>query len=127
VAPAVVALAAFLGGWQGAPAVVEAIGGAARAASEINGVVVDVNKLCTATDPLIDALGDAHPKSRALAALVGAADRICAAAALGPGMATDLRLVGAALTAIGEARTKPRRASETTGVSDVSSPRRTGW
>jgi hypothetical protein len=126
VAPAVAALAAFLGGWQGAPVVVEAIGRAARAASEINGVVVDVNKLCVATDPLIDALDDAHPKSRALAALAGAADRICAAAAHGPGIATDARLVGAALTAIGEARAKPRGAPESMGISNVPRPERTG-
>ena len=79
-APAVAALAAFLGGWQAAPVVVETIGGAARATSDINGVVVDLDKLCKATDPLIDALGDVHPKSHVLGALAGAADRICAAA-----------------------------------------------
>lgn len=104
-APAVVALATFLGGWQGAPIVIQTIGDAARVTSEIDGVVVDLDKLCKATDPLIDALGDAHPKSRALAALTGAADQVCSAAAQGPGFATDAKLVGAVLAAIGAAQT----------------------
>jgi hypothetical protein len=125
-APAVVALAAFLGGWQGAPVVVETIGGVARAASDVDGVVVDLDKLCKATDPLIDALGDAHPKSRVLRALAVAADKVCAAAADGPGLATDARLVGAALTAIGAAQTKALGMPMVAGISDASDPRRTG-
>ncbi len=125
-APAVAALAAFLGGWQGAPVVVETIGGAARATSDINGVVVDLDKLCKATHSLIDALGDAHQKSHVLGALAGAADRICAAAADGPGIATDARLVGAVLTAVVAAETNAGGISAAVGISDVPGQRRTG-
>ena len=104
-APAVVALATLLGGWQGAPVVIQTIGDAARVTSDIDGVVVDLDKLCKATDPLIDALSDAHPKSRTLVALTGAADKVCSTAARGPGVATDAKLVGAVLAAIGAAQT----------------------
>jgi hypothetical protein len=125
-APAVIALTAFLSGWQVAPVVIETIGGVTRAASDIDAVVVDLDKLCKATDPLIDALGDAHPKSRALRALVGAADKICAEAADGPGIATDAKLVGAVLTAIGTAETKARGMAAAVGISDVPRQSRTG-
>jgi len=124
-APAVIALAAFLGGWQAAPVVVETVGGAARAASDIDGVVVDLEELCKATDPLINALGDAHPKSRALGALAGAAHRVCAAAADGPGIATDANLIGAVLSAIGAARAEARGTPAVTGIPNISDPRKT--
>ena len=125
-APAVAALAAFLGGWQGAPVLVEAIGDAARAASVVDGVVVDLDKLCRATDPLIDALGDARSKSHTLNVLANAADRVCAAASEGPGVATDAKLVGATLTAIAEARAEALGTSAAPDTSYVPAHRTIG-
>jgi hypothetical protein len=67
-------------------------------------VEVDLDKLCRATDPLLDALADRYTSARLLADITRAADRVCAIAAAGPGVATDIRLIAAALQAIAAAR-----------------------
>ncbi|HEY4923755.1 MAG TPA: hypothetical protein VII20_05010 [Roseiarcus sp.] len=94
------AFAAFLSGAHLAPWVA----GAAVAITDVDGVEVDLDKLCRATDPLLDALADRYTSARLLADITRAADRVCAIAAAGPGVATDIRLIAAALQAIAAAR-----------------------
>jgi hypothetical protein len=118
IAPA--AVAAFLGGAHLAPWVA----GAAIAITDIDGVEIDLDKLCRATDPLLDALADRHRSARLLDEVARAADGVCAIAAAGPGVVTDIRLVAAALQAIGVARAQLR---STSGASvDVATPARSG-
>jgi len=104
-APAVVAVVAFLGGAQvaGLTGVATTTG---AVIADVDGAVIDLNKLCKATDPLVDAVGDVFSKSTVLKDIVRAADKVCAAAAAGPGVVTDARFVGLALTAIGAAQAK---------------------
>jgi hypothetical protein len=94
------AFAALLAGAHLAPW----IAGAGGALTVADSVTADLDKLCQATDPLLDALADRHKNARWLDDLARAADRICAAAAGGPGIATDFRLVAATLQAIGSAQ-----------------------
>jgi hypothetical protein len=104
-APLLIAPAAFvalLGGAHLAPWAADA----ARAVNEADGVVVDVERLCNATDPLLDALADRPGSARWLDAIARAADRICAAAATGPGPTADIDLVIATLQAIRSAETR---------------------
>ena len=101
-------LAVFLGGAHLAPWVA----GAATAMTDIDGVEVDLAKLCRATDPLVDALADRHRSARLLDDFAHIADRVCAIAAAGPGAATDIRLIAAALRAIGAARAELQSASD---------------
>ena len=84
------------------------VAGAAVAITDVDGVEVDLNKLCRATDPLVDALADRYTSARLLADIARAADRVCAIAAAGPGVATDIRLIAAALQAIAAARAELR-------------------
>ena len=104
-APVVVALLAFLGGAKIAGLTGDLATGAVIVA-DVDGVVVDAGKICNATDPLIDALGDRFPTSKTLADLAAAADRICGAVASGPGVATDAKLIGFVLTAIAAANAR---------------------
>jgi hypothetical protein len=113
IAPA--ALAAFLGGAHLAPWVA----GAAVAITDIDGVEVDFDKLCRATDPLLDALADRYRNARLLDDVARAADRVCAIAASGPGVATDIRLIAAVLQAIGAAQAELRRAASATPTADT--------
>jgi hypothetical protein len=112
IAPAV--FAAFFGGAHLAPWVAAA----GIAMTDIDGVEVDLDRLCRATDPLLDALTDRHQSVRLLDAITQAADHICTIAAAGPGVATDIRLVAAALQAIGAARAKLGNAATTVPIAD---------
>jgi hypothetical protein len=94
------AFAAFLSGAHLAPWAA----GAAVAITDVDGVEVDFARLCKATDPLLDALADHYKNLRLLDDITRVADRVCAIAATGPGVVTDIGLVVAALQAIGAAR-----------------------
>ena len=120
IAPAV--FAAFLGGAHLAPWVV----GAGIAMTDIDGVEVDLDRLCRATDPLLDALADRYKSARLLDELTRAADRVCAIAAAGPGVVTDIRLVAAALQAIGAARAELQSVATATPTVNAAAPAHIG-
>jgi len=123
-APAVVAVLAFLSGSQaaGLSGVVTTTG---VVIADVDGAVVDLNKLCKATDPLIDALGDAFSKSAALNDIARAADKVCAAAAGGPSVIADARLIGVVLMAIGVAQAKIRGVMAVVPILDAPARRTT--
>jgi hypothetical protein len=98
IAPAV--LAVLLGGAPLAPWIADT----GTAITIVDGVTVDLAKLCLVTDPLLDALADRPGGARWLTIVTHAADRVCAAAAAGPGAAQDIGLVIAALQAIHSAK-----------------------
>jgi hypothetical protein len=114
--------AALLGGAHLSPW----IAGAGVAIADADGVTVDLDRLCKATDPLLDALADRAGSTRWLTTLARAADRICAAAAAGPGFATDIQVVAAALQAIGSAEAVLRAGAVAIPVPDVSARKKTG-
>jgi hypothetical protein len=120
IAPAV--FAAFFGGAHLAPWVA----GATIAITDIDGVEVDLDRLCRATDPLLDALADRYRSARLLNDVTHAADRVCAIAAAGPGAVTDIRLVVAALQAIGAARAALQSAVTTTPTANATAPAHIG-
>jgi hypothetical protein len=117
-----VVFAAFLGGAHLAPWVASV----GAATTDIDGVIVDVDRLCRATDPLLDALVDHNRSARLLADIARAADRICAIAAAGPGVATDMRLVAATLQAIGSVQADLRSAAPGAAVTDATAPAKAG-
>jgi len=115
------ALAALLGGGQLAPWAA----GAAVAVADLDAVVVDIGRLCAAADPLLDALAARPGRSRAFFTLTRSADRVCAAAAAGPGVAADIGLVIEALRALRAAKTALGAAAAPARIA-IPAPRRTG-
>jgi hypothetical protein len=104
-APAVAAIVAFLtgaGGVAAAPWAATIIHGG----QVVAGVYADLPAICSATDPLIDALGDAYPHSIELSRLAGVADAVCAAAGQPNTPASQARLVVAAIVAMQAAAAK---------------------
>lgn len=116
------AFAAVLGGAHLAP--LAAFAGAAM--TEVDGVTVDLNRLCEATDPLIDALADRYGHGRSLDEFARAADRVCAIAAAGPGFATDIRLLGVVLQTIGAAEAKLQNAPAAAPIAASAARLKTG-
>ena len=105
-APVVAAFLAFLTGAGGCVATAPWAIAALHGERVIAGVYADLPTLCTATDPLIDALGDAHPNAIALSRLVAAADAVCAAADRPDTPPNQARLVVAAIVAMKAAAAK---------------------
>jgi hypothetical protein len=120
IAPAV--FATFLGGAHLAPW----IAGAGIAMTDIDGVEVDLDRLCRATDLLLDALADRYRSARLLDDVTRAADRVCAIAAAGPGVVTDIRLVAAALQSISAARAALQSAATTAPTANAAAPAHIG-
>ena len=79
-APAVAAIVAFLTGAGGGVATAPWAMAMLHGEQIVAGVYADLPAICSATDPLIDALGDAYPNSIELSRLAAVADAICAAA-----------------------------------------------
>ncbi|MGD0641456.1 MAG: hypothetical protein ABSC22_11970 [Roseiarcus sp.] len=102
-APAVAALVAFLTGTGGGAVAAPWLAPALRADAVIAGVQADLPKVCAATDPLVDALGDHFPRSRALAHVVKVADAVCADAKLPSNPIARARIVVDAINAFNEA------------------------
>ncbi|MGO8800870.1 MAG: hypothetical protein ACLQE9_21050 [Roseiarcus sp.] len=105
-APAVVALLAFLGGSGTAGAALPALTAAAKTEAVVAGVYADLPAICRASDPLIDALGDAWPKSPTLARLAAVADAVCAAAQKPNDPVDQARLVIDAIEALRAAKSR---------------------
>ncbi len=109
-APAVAAVVALLtgaGGVATAPWAITLIHGE----QVVSGVYADLPAICSATDPLIDALGDAHPNSIELLRVVSVADAVCSAANRPNIPPNQARLVIAAIVAMKAAAAKVGAAS----------------
>jgi hypothetical protein len=109
-APAVAAVVALLtgaGGVATAPSAIALI----RGEQVVSSVYADLPAICSATDPLIDALGDAYPNSIELRRVVRAADLVCSAANRANALPNLARIVPAAIVAIKAAAAKVGAAS----------------
>ncbi len=110
-APAVAAVVAFLtgaGGVATAPWAMTLIHGELV----VSGVYADLPTICSATDPLIDMLGDAQSNSIELSRLVAVADAVCSAADQPNTPPNQARLVIAAIVAMETAAAKVGAASK---------------
>ncbi|WP_158815505.1 hypothetical protein [Methylocapsa sp. S129] len=115
------AFATFLAGAHLAPW----IAGAGVVITDIDGVAVDLGRLCKATDPLLDALADRAGSARWLVVMTHAADRICAAAAAGSGVAGDIGLIAETLQAISSVQAELRSVASVAPVANDSIRRKT--
>ncbi len=109
-APAVAAIVAFLtgaGGVMTAPLPIALVHGE----QVVSGVYADLPAICSATDALIDALGDVEPTSIALLRVAAVADSICSAADRRDTPPNQARLVIAAIIAMKAAAAKVGAAS----------------
>ena len=105
-APVVAAIVAFLSGAGGAVTTAPWAIAVLHGEQVVAGVYADLPTLCAATDPLVDALGDAHPNAIELSRLVVAADAICAAADRRDTPPNQARLVVATIVAMKAAAAK---------------------
>ncbi len=90
----------------------------------VAGVYADLPTICSATDPLIDALGDAYPNSIALLRVVAVADAVCSAASRPDTPADQATLVIAAIVAMKSAVAKVGAASSGPAAGDSGASRR---
>ncbi|MGD0565640.1 MAG: hypothetical protein ABSA66_21475 [Roseiarcus sp.] len=105
-APAVAAVVAFLTGAGGGAAAAPWAMTLVHGEQVVAGVYADLPTICSATDPLIDALGDADPNSIELLRVVSVADAVCAAANRPNTPPNQARLVIAAIVAMKTAAAK---------------------
>ncbi len=105
-APAVAAIVAFLTGAGGGVATAPWAMAMVHGEQIVAGVYADLPAICSASDPLIDALGDAYPNSIELSRLAAVADAVCAAADRPGAQPDQAGLVIAAIVAIETAAAK---------------------
>lgn len=104
--PAVAAVVAFLTGAGGAGATAPWTMTLIHGEMVVSGVYADLPAICSATDPLIDALGDAYPNAAELRRVVAVADAVCASADRLNTPSSQARLVIAAIVAMESAAAK---------------------
>ena len=104
--PALAAVVAFLTGAGGGVATAPWTMAMLHGEQVVAGVYADLPTICSATDPLIDALGDADPHSIALLRVAAVADAVCAAANRPNTPPNQARLVVAAIVAMKAAAAK---------------------
>ena len=123
-APAVAAVVAFLTGAGGGAATAPWAMTAIHGEQIVSGVYADLPAICSATDPLIAALGDADPNSTELLRVVAAAAAVCAAANRPDTPPNQARLIIAANVAMKTAAAKLGAASSEPAAGDSVAMRR---
>ncbi len=104
--PAIAAVVAFLTGAGGGVGAAPWAMAMFHGEQVVAGVYADLQAICSATDPLIDALDDAYPNSIQLRRLAAVADAVCVAADRPDTPADQARLVIAAIEAMQSAGAK---------------------
>jgi hypothetical protein len=110
-APAIAAIVAFFTGAGGGVATAPWAMTLIHGEQVVSGVYADLPVICSATDPLIDALGDSRPNSIELLRVVAAADAVCSAASRPNTPPNQARLVITAIVAMQTAAAKVGAAS----------------
>ncbi len=125
-APAIAAVVAFLTGASGGVATAPWAMALLHGEQVASGVYADLPAICSATDPLIDALGDADANSIELLRVVSAADAVCAAANRPNTPSDQAWLVIAAIVAMKTAAAKVNAAASEPTPDDRVVGRRAG-
>ncbi len=123
-APAIAAIVAFLTGAGGGVATAPWAMTLIHGEQVVSGVYANLPAICSATDPLIDALGDARPNSIELSRVVAVADAVCSSADRPDTPPNQARLVIAAIVAMETAAAKVGAASSQPAVADRVAARR---
>lgn len=107
---AIPALIAFLTGAGGGAYLGPGLAVAVKGEAVVAGVYADLPAICKATDPLIDALGDAYPSSAAFVRVVAVADAVCKASSAPNTPIGQAELVISAIFALEAANAKLAKA-----------------